>query len=155
MIFLLIKKEVTLELRFEGWWIIKEEQGGLIVRNTNRTRRKKRKKWGGWAMASFQDSWSIKRIGIAGRCWWWVSRRWRAPWMEWKTAYFHCSCLFFLCVLVAQPCPTPCDPMDRSPPGSSIHGILQARTLEWVAIPFSISSFSSWKFCFKCPEFRG
>ena len=40
-------------------------------------------------------------------------------------------------VLVIQPCPTLCDPMDCSPPGSSIHGILQARILEWVAIPFS------------------
>ena len=33
--------------------------------------------------------------------------------------------------LVAQSCPAPCDPMDRSPPGSSAHGILQARRLEW------------------------
>ena len=33
-------------------------------------------------------------------------------------------------------CVTLCDPMDCSPPGSSVHGILQARTLEWVAIPF-------------------
>ena len=33
--------------------------------------------------------------------------------------------------------PTPCDPMDGSPPGSPIPGILQARTLEWVAIAFS------------------
>ena len=36
-----------------------------------------------------------------------------------------------------QSCPTLCDPMDRSLPGLSIHGILQARTLEWVAISFS------------------
>ena len=36
-----------------------------------------------------------------------------------------------------QSCPTLCDPMDWSPPGFSVHGILQARTLEWVAIPFS------------------
>ena len=36
-----------------------------------------------------------------------------------------------------QSCPTLCDPMDCSPPGFSIHGILQARTLEWVAISFS------------------
>ena len=43
---------------------------------------------------------------------------------------------------VAQSCPTLCDPMDCSPPGSSIHGILQARTLEWVAISFSRRS--SW-----------
>ena len=43
-------------------------------------------------------------------------------------------------VLVAQSCPTLCDPMDCSPPGSSVHGILQARILEWVAIPFSRGS---------------
>ena len=36
-----------------------------------------------------------------------------------------------------QSCPTLCDPVDGSPPGSSVHGILQARTLEWVAIAFS------------------
>ena len=34
---------------------------------------------------------------------------------------------------VAQSCPTLCDPMDCSPPGSSVHGILQTRILEWVA----------------------
>ena len=39
--------------------------------------------------------------------------------------------------LVAQSCLTLCDPMGRSPPGSSVHGILQARILEWVVIPFS------------------
>ena len=38
--------------------------------------------------------------------------------------------------LVAQSCLTPCDPMDCSPPGPSVNGILQARILEWVAIPF-------------------
>ena len=36
-----------------------------------------------------------------------------------------------------QSCPTLCDPRDSSPPGSPIPGILQARTLEWVAISFS------------------
>ena len=36
-----------------------------------------------------------------------------------------------------QLCPTLCDPIDGSPPGSAIPGILQARTLEWVAISFS------------------
>ena len=40
-----------------------------------------------------------------------------------------------------QLCPTLCDPIDSSPPGSSIPGILQARTLEWVAISFS----NAWK----------
>ena len=36
---------------------------------------------------------------------------------------------------------TLCDPMDCSPPGSSVHGILQARILEWVAMPFSRGIF--------------
>jgi len=43
-----------------------------------------------------------------------------------------------VCVcLVAQSCLTLCDPMDHSPPGSPVLGILQARILEWVAISFS------------------
>ena len=36
-----------------------------------------------------------------------------------------------------QSCPTLCDPRDGSPPGSSVHGIFQARVLEWVAVAFS------------------
>ena len=47
-------------------------------------------------------------------------------------------------MLVAQSCPTPCDRMDCSPPGSSVHGILQARILEWLAIPFSRESSQPW-----------
>ena len=42
-----------------------------------------------------------------------------------------------MCVLVAQSCPTLCDPMDCSPPGSSVHGIFQAKIMGWVAILFS------------------
>ena len=38
-----------------------------------------------------------------------------------------------------QLCPTLCDPIDSSPPGSAVPGILQARTLEWVTISFSIA----------------
>ena len=45
-----------------------------------------------------------------------------------------------VCVLVAQSCPTLCDPMDCSPPGSTVHGVLQARILEWIAFPFSRGS---------------
>ena len=43
-------------------------------------------------------------------------------------------------VLVAQSCSTLCVTMDCSPPGSSVHGILQARLVEWVAMPFSRGS---------------
>ena len=42
-----------------------------------------------------------------------------------------------LCILVTQSCLTLCNTMDCSPPGSSVHGILQARILDWVDIPFS------------------
>ena len=44
-------------------------------------------------------------------------------------------------VLITQSCLTLCDPMDCSPPGSSVHGIFQARILEWIAIFFSRRSF--------------
>ena len=57
------------------------------------------------------------------------------------------GCHFFLQCMkvksereVAQSCPTLCDPMDHSLPGSSVHGIFQARVLEWGAISFSRGS---------------
>ena len=52
-------------------------------------------------------------------------------------------CLVTCSVLVARLCLTLCDPMDCSPPGSSVHGILQARILAWVAIPFSRGSYQT------------
>ena len=49
-----------------------------------------------------------------------------------------------VCVCVCESCsPVLCNPMDCSPPGSPIHEILQARTLEWVAMPFSRDLTSS------------
>ena len=44
-----------------------------------------------------------------------------------------------------QSCPTLCDPIDGSPPGSTVPGILQGRTLEWVAISFSNDEGEKWK----------
>ena len=41
----------------------------------------------------------------------------------------------YMCAKLLRLCPTLCSPMDYSPPGSSVHGILQVRILEWVAIP--------------------
>ena len=83
------------------------------------------------------------------------------PWKQWSgltlkghTIWFHCLGFFFFFsyeditsknervfhyesrVLVPQSCPTLCDPLDCSLPGSSIHGILQVSILKWVAIPF-------------------
>ena len=60
-----------------------------------------------------------------------------------KSELCVCVCVFLcLCLLVAQSCLTLCNPIYCSPPGSSLHGILQAKTLELVVIPFS--SESSW-----------
>ena len=50
-----------------------------------------------------------------------------------------CVCVY-VCMLVSQLCLAPCDPMGCSLPGSTVHGILQARILEWVDIPFSRES---------------
>ena len=54
----------------------------------------------------------------------------RLNWAEGLRQFTWCLCL------VAQSCPTPCNPVDCSLPGFSDHGTLQARILEWVAIPF-------------------
>ena len=56
------------------------------------------------------------------------------PKPEFKWPLCVCVCV---CVLVAQSCLTLCDPMDWGSLGSSVHGILQARILEWIAMPFS------------------
>ena len=66
-------------------------------------------------------------------------KRGRVSQKHWQLISCVCVCV---CVLVAQLCPILCDPMDCSTSGSSVHGILQARILEWIAIPFSRGS--SW-----------
>ena len=57
------------------------------------------------------------------------------PYLHWK-----CVCLSLSIFVSRSVVLTSCDPIDCSPPGTSIHGILQARTLEWVATPFSRGS---------------
>ena len=59
------------------------------------------------------------------------------PTERFKSSDFQSRNSFTLSLSVFQSCPTLCDPMDRSPPGFSVHGILLARILELVAIPFS------------------
>ena len=63
-------------------------------------------------------------------------------WHQYYVTYIHRLLFLNTCkkvvkVLVAQLYPTFCDPMDCSPPGSSVHRVLQTRTLEWVAITSS------------------
>ena len=60
--------------------------------------------------------------------------------LEWGAIAFSSIYIYnpifpsFSCCLITKSCPTLCNPMDLSPPGSSVHGISQTRILEWVAI---------------------
>ena len=72
------------------------------------------------------------------------------PWLihvnAWQKQYacvcmYVCTCMYDAAAKSLQSCPILCDPIDSSPPGSPVPGILQARTLEWVAISFS----NAWK----------
>ena len=58
-----------------------------------------------------------------------------------RTCVCVCVCVCVCMHAHAQLCSTLCDPMDCSPLGSSVHGIFQARILEWVAICYSRGSF--------------
>ena len=71
-----------------------------------------------------QTQWAKERVGRTGR---------------FGLTYIHTAAAAAAKSL--QSCPTLCNPIDRSPPGSSVPGILQARTLEWIAIFFS----NAWK----------
>ena len=54
-----------------------------------------------------------------------------------------------------QPCLTLCDPIDSSPPGSSVHGIFQARVLEWGAIAFSLFTIEHGNIIFRGGKYYG
>ena len=55
-------------------------------------------------------------------------------------------CAYVCACSVSQPCLTLCDPIDCSLPGSSVHGIFQARILEWVAISYKSIFSKAWVF---------
>ena len=75
-------------------------------------------------------------LGIANFC---ISCFYNKYWnySDWSILY---TCVECVCAQSPQTCPTLCDPMDCSLPGSSVRGILQARILEWVAVPSSRGS---------------
>ena len=79
----------------------------------------------------------------------WISQK-----FSWRISlnnerFWHTNLFTYVLFLVTQSCPTLCDPMDCGPPGSSVHGILQARIPKWVVIPFS-RGFSSPRYCYNC-----
>ena len=68
-----------------------------------------------------------------------VSKSW-TPLSNWTLGLVQYSLDFLHLFIITPWCPTLCNPMDFSPSGSSIHGLLQGRILEWVTIPFSRGS---------------
>ena len=75
------------------------------------------------------------------------SMKWKYVISQVTDKYLKCS-LKKVKVSLAQTCPALWDPMDCSLPGSSVHGISQARILEWVAIPSSRGSSWTWTWVF-------
>ena len=87
---------------------------------------------GGWKTRS-----GYKHVRVLGRALFLTCRQQPSlPVFTWPFS----ACIHCFCCSVAKSCLSLCDPMDCSPPGSSVHEILQARILEWVAIPFSRGS---------------
>ena len=93
----------------------------------------------------------LKRLSRHARCLLWRCGQRRCPILETTqmsfskgrdklTAVHACCHSTCVCAKELQSCLTLCNPLDSSPPGSSVHGILQTRILKWVAIPFSRGS---------------
>ena len=111
--------------------------------------------WDGWMASPIQWTW----VWASSRGWWWTGKPGVLPSMgsqrvgmteqlNWTECHFGAVGEFLLynhglgACLVAQPYPTLCDPIDCSSPGSSVHRIMQARILVWVAI--HLPRGSSW-----------
>ena len=101
----------------------------FLSRKTAPCKQKKKKKN---SLSRVEENWKV--LGP-----WWLSvTRWQQIVLKKNLSGPHSTHVVHARSL--QPCPTLCDPMDCSQPGSSLRGILQARILEWVAMPFSRES---------------
>ena len=105
--------------------------------------------WGSWPCATCRGGESVSNLAVlrVSDCGAYClcpftlkSLTWKVKWMNIFLGIFQVNSSLKVKVLVAQSCPTLCDPRDCSPPGTSAHGIFQPIILEWVAILFSMGS---------------
>ena len=93
---------------------------------------------GNWVLSHTRHPHAFNPVSHQDHLFLWVSGGWVSSFQnqryQMRSQHVYVS-------LVAQSCPTPCSAMDCSLPGSSVHGILQARILEWVTILFSRAIF--------------
>ena len=99
-----------------------------------------------WVAISFANAWKWKvKVKLLSRVWLfvtpWTAEYQAPPSMGFSRQEHWSGVPLPSPVLVAQSCSTLCNPMDCSPPGSSVHGLLWERILEWGTIPFSSGSF--------------
>ena len=92
--------------------------------------------WEYWSFKLYLRCQTMFEIWLPGlkEVWWKHLSRFKGTRVEQRANTMGNICCF--CCRVAKSCPTPCNPMDCCTPGSSVHGISQARILEWVAISF-------------------
>ena len=140
---------LKLKLQYSGHLMLRADsfEKTLMLGKIEARRRRDDRGWDGWMASPTQWRW----VWVNSRSWWqtgrpgvlwgpWVMkiRTQLSDWTDWLGS-------------VTQSWMTLCDPMDCSLPGSSVHGISQARTLEWVAVSYSRGS--SWprdQICVSC-----
>ena len=99
--------------------------------------------WDGWTASLTQRTW----VWVDSESWWWTgmpgvlqSMGLERVQQDWATVLNWTELNRTSCMHAVTSVMTPCDPMDHSPPGYSVHGVLQTRILEWVAMPSSWGS---------------
>ena len=122
-----------------------------------------------WVWVNSRNWWWTGRPGVL---WFMGSQKVRYDWateLNWTDIRERESDAATAAAKSLQSCPTLCDPIDSSPPGSPVSGILQARTLEWVAISFNAGkwkvkgkslsrirlSATPWTAAYQAPSFIG
>ena len=149
-----ILKEISPEYSLEGLILkLKLQYFGHLMQRIDslgktlmlgKTEDGRRREQRGWHHHGHEWTW----VWVNSGSWWWTGRPGMLQSMGSQSIRHNWATELTECIKkerkkdseVAHSCPTLCNPIDCSPPGSSVHGILQARILEWVAVSFSRGS---------------